>query len=907
MQGGGIERESGERESRGLRQALWAWLAAFGSLLLLASCQPAEPPQPRAQAGILDMTAWDFAAQGTFALAGEWGQHLPGQGRATLSLTLLMPEQALPLALALPDIHSAYRLFANGRLLAAAGRLGDDAAGERAVFARKVVPLPAAQIIDLTMEISNYHHFEGGIGHAIRLGPAEPLTRAASLRQAVDVAAFGAMLVLALMLVAFFIGGRRDPDFLAFAAFTAVLAVRTFAGGQLYLLFGEDFRAELWFLLPTFITLFVLPGVYLAFLRRLYPDEVPGRLADALLALSFAMAVLAVLTPPTFYTRLRDPYQIVVLAVPCLASLWLLQAVRRRRPGSSWLLLGNVVFLATLANDALNDRSAIDSTDLSPLGFVVFALCYAAVLALRMVRNERVLAKRLVLMNRQLESKVVERTASLMRAKAAAEAASQSKSEFLAVVSHEIRTPLHGWSGLIELLEDSRLDERQRHYVGLLRHNAAHLTRLIGDILDFARIDAGHMELDAVPFRPALLLEELAPVGEARAAERGLHFGIDIGASVPAAVIGDPRALRRILFHFLDNAFKFTNKGFVQASLDVCAGGLRFAIADSGCGIPLHRRTDVFQSFTQLDGSSRRLHDGSGLGLAICHRLTKAMGGNVGVDPRPGGGSIFWCEVDLPLSKDVPSSTGLDGGHDDSPVPNGARILFADDVELNRLVFRDFLDGTGCTIDEAVDGRQAIALATAPGADYDVAVLDLRMPGTDGFQAARGIRAHEEELGSGRLPVIALTAGSSIEDRRQARDAGFDAFLAKPIARQALLAAIARLLPQERATRPTPPPRPSIEMPQVPAELLHLMPAFLAEMDKDEPVLLRLAEDGDRQALAEFAHAMRGKCAMFGEMRLFDLLGQIESEAATIADESLGEVVVKVVERIGQVRSLGKA
>ncbi|MGE5503983.1 MAG: ATP-binding protein [Actinomycetota bacterium] len=454
------------------------------------------------------------------------------------------------------------------------------------------------------------------------------------------------------------------------------------------------------------------------------------------------------------------------------------------------------------------------------------------------------------------------------------------RAEFLAAVGHEIRTPLHGWSGLVELLEDTPLDERQRHWVGLLRSTAHHLTRLVGDILDIASLDAGRFELESVAFGPAMLARELAAFGEARAAETGLAFAVEVDPAVPPAVIGDPRAIRQVLFNFVDNAFKYTRRGRVTVRVEATEGGaLRFTVADTGPGMSPARRAAVFQ----------RAGDGSGLGLVLCRRLAEAMGGRVGVDGAEGRGSAFWIEVSLPLAQ----AGAVEATLEDGGLRRGARVLFADDVELNRLVFRDFLDGTGCVVDEARDGAEAAAKAAQHR--YDLIVLDLRMPEVDGFEAARRIRADELARGQVPVPLVALTAGSTGGERRMAHDAGFDDFLAKPIARQALLTALGAAM-SGSALRPAAPPPP----PNIPAGLEHLMPAFLAEMAKDAERLQVLAGSDDRAGLAEFAHAVRGKCAMFGEDTLFALYSRLEDDGAAMAREEIDTLVEHVVERVRQ-------
>ncbi|KIL99848.1 diguanylate cyclase/phosphodiesterase (GGDEF & EAL domains) with PAS/PAC sensor(s) [Paramagnetospirillum magnetotacticum MS-1] len=235
--------------------------------------------------------------------------------------------------------------------------------------------------------------------------------------------------------------------------------------------------------------------------------------------------------------------------------------------------------------------------------------------------------------------------------------------------------------------------------------------------------------------------------------------------------------------------------------------------------------------------------------------------------------------------------------------PHGVRVLFADDVELARLVFRDFLEGTGCLIDEAADGAEAIAKACAVRKDggnrHQLMVLDLCMPGTDGFEAARAIRRFEADNGLDPVPLIALTVDNSEDSRDRARQAGFDRFLTKPIARSDLLAAMAEMLPPAN-TDSAPADAGLVAGINIPTGLEHLLPAFMAEMLKDQQTLRSLAEGRDRAALADHAHAMRGKCGMFGEEVLYSLLGDLESLAPQGDSGEITRLVAKVVERVGR-------
>lgn len=444
-------------------------------------------------------------------------------------------------------------------------------------------------------------------------------------------------------------------------------------------------------------------------------------------------------------------------------------------------------------------------------------------------------------------------------AEAEAQASSRAKSEFLAVMSHEIRTPLHGWAGLTELLGQTHLDEQQRRYVRLLRRTAEQLSRLIGNILELAGMETGRIELRPQPVLMAELAEEMAALVRGQAGDRGQGFTLDRDLALPGGVVADESAILQVLRTLLDRF----GTGAGEMVLRLGAAPPHLLVTLSGPG-----RQDVESS------------GDSDIGQSLCQNLLIAMGGTLSIRRRDGQLEAL---VRLPLTEAVPPAPKR------RERPRHVRVLLADDVELNRLVLRGFLTGIGWSVDEAADGRQALAKAENGG--YDLIVLDLRMPVMDGFAAARAIRRHERDTGAPPIPLVALSAGATVADRRQAELAGFTTFLAKPIGPDDLVANLSALLPDDVLP---PPPLP-------PAGLEELMPAFLAEMDKDA-ALLQEMQAGDRLALAEHVHAMRGKCGMFGENRLFELLTSLENDAVAATQQEISAHVSDAVERVRQLR-----
>lgn len=534
---------------------------------------------------------------------------------------------------------------------------------------------------------------------------------------------------------------------------------------------------------------------------------------------------------------------------------------------------------------------------------------------------------------REISGRIAAETA-LEEARSKAEDANAAKSRFLATVSHEFRTPLNGILGMADLLGDTRLDPEQSTYVKALRTSGEALLGLVDDILDFAKVEAGKLELVEAPFDPAALIEDITELMAPRAQAKGVEISALLGSDVPQRLVGDAERLRQILLNLVGNAVKFTHEGGVGIEANATGGEFVVTIADTGPGIPAERLATIFEEFEQGGLTGHREQAGTGLGLAIARRLARAMGGDVEASNRESGGALF--RLFLPLRVDATATApgvspdwqgrrilvassapfsaehivtslerhgaqvrraadhaqalaelagdsalsaimidrNLPGGEvaavaaaarqagvadimimlapaerrsfgspyaagfsgflvkpvrarslqvrldpversqsmavaavpDPSiqPPVTGLRVLVAEDNEINALLLTRSLERLGCTAVWARDGGEAVRFVEAAlgGAaqGFDLVLLDIRMPVQDGLAVARRIRTIEAGLGTGRLPILAVTANTAEEDRQQALAAGMDDCLAKPLAREQLRGWIDRI-PHLRTAR----------------------------------------------------------------------------------------------------------
>lgn len=406
-------------------------------------------------------------------------------------------------------------------------------------------------------------------------------------------------------------------------------------------------------------------------------------------------------------------------------------------------------------------------------------------------------------LNAQLEERIEARTHELkeaMRAleekKEAAEQATRVKSEFLANMSHEIRTPMNGVIGMAGLLFTTRLDGEQREYAETIRNSAEALLGIINDILDYSKVEAGRMELELISFDLHSTVGEVADLLAFRAHEKHLELTCLVMPEVCRYTMGDPGRLRQILLNLGGNAIKFTPVG--EVSIHVLPvpvarsdrAGLRFEVRDTGIGIPADKIGELFTAFTQADSSITRKFGGTGLGLAISKQLVEIMGGRIGVESEPGRGSTFWFELELPLAE-----TATTEGTPHASI-SGRRVLVVDDNATNLRLLEILLGQWGCTSLLAADGDSALALMAgemAAGRSLDVAVLDMQMPGMDGFSLASRIRAISEWSA---LPLVMLTSVTMRGDAVEAQSRGFSAYLSKPVKNAQLHDCLATVLGQ---------------------------------------------------------------------------------------------------------------
>ncbi len=508
----------------------------------------------------------------------------------------------------------------------------------------------------------------------------------------------------------------------------------------------------------------------------------------------------------------------------------------------------------------------------------------------------------------QLQLMVERRTASLRRARDAAEDANRAKSQFLSTMSHEIRTPMNGMLGMIQLLEESALNSTQQEQLQVLHNATDGLIDTFDHVLQYGRLEEGGWVIDQHDFSLNNLLHSLITLMTPGAEQKQLCLSLELPSALARHYNGAEGSLRQILTNLLNNAIKFTDQGQISLSCQLLSHHdqqhqLRFEVRDSGIGIEPELQRHIFERFTQADDSITRRFGGTGLGLAICHQLAQALGGQIGVQSIPNQGSLFWLEIPLAIASTTPHSPDLDSPHAQQPLS----LLLVEDVALNQQVILGLLASEPHQISIASTGPDA--LQQSQKQHFDIILMDMHLPGLSGLEVSQQIRADSNNPNQD-TPIIALTASVRDEDRQRYQQAGLQDVVAKPVRKPDLLTALCTYsthTPEHSAQ-----PDCNILDGNIlnshrqalgDAKVQQLLRS-LAELLKSEwPALQQAVKKENIDVISEQAHRLAGACEMLGFIQTGQQLRILEQQTDTVTPQqeaSLDETITQIIQHIQQ-------
>lgn len=762
-------------------------------LLLLFFCCTTQSlaydgTDPQAKQGVIDLRNVDLSQQ-TIPLRGEWefywkqlltpqsqtgnaaytdfpklwndtyldNQPLPAQGYASYRLLVLLPHGTKNLALNIPDVYTAYQLFANGKLLANNGHPDTSKETTTAKWIPSTVALDIqGDSLDLLLQVANFQHSKGGPYKDIQIGNQDTLITQDKKEAAYDLLLTGCLFMGGLFFFGLYLFGRHDKVILYFSLFCISYSYRIIGTGlyELHTIFPNlpwtvNLHLE-------YISLFLAVGFFALYTWQLYPKYFHKQIMWLTVGWSGLYILTTLALPSVIFTRFISYFLISMFLFLFYLYYIYFRAARNKLPGSTYALCSTAVGMVMIVLIDLEYFGLVaPQKGILFMGYVSFFFLQSLILSYRFANQ-------------------------LKTAKAAAEQGLQAKTEFLSTMSHEIRTPLNSVIGLSNLLLRDGPRKDQEEYLKVMVFSANNLLSIVNNILDYNKIEAGKIPFEQIEMDLADMARNIIQSFQQYTLEQQNKVLLDIDPRLNFKVMGDPTRTTQIISNLVNNAIKFTKKGTITLSLKLIdqkeeAAFIRFKVSDTGIGIAKDKQRLIFERFTQADSSTSRGYGGTGLGLAISKKLLEMQGSELHLESEEGKGSSFFFVQKFPLCHSTKTNEALftQLPSEESQPLKGTQILLVEDNEVNILVAQTFLERWGASIDVAKNGQEALDILDLE--KHKLILMDMHMPVMDGYTATGILRAKNI-----RIPIIALTASLPKEVEERIHSMGMDDIVVKP-------------------------------------------------------------------------------------------------------------------------------
>lgn len=763
--------------------------------------------QTIAQNGVIDLTEYKFDNNSRVSLDGEWEfywkqlvpphqisssqstsivefphlwndfDELDNQGYATYRLTVLLPDEHLPLAINIPDTYSSYKLFINGEEIAKNGQVANNAEDHIPKWVNKSVSLDRfdGQSLELVFQVANFEHSKGGIWRSPIIGSEEGFNISRTNKNGFFILITGGIIMGGLFFLGLYAFGRHDKAILYFSLFCFVYCYRL-VGAEPYTLHMFFPDLPWWFTTKLeYLSMFLSAPLFGLFVKSLYPDEVHNRVIQVFNSYYFILCFIIVVSPAMIYTQLLNLFFLPTVAYIIYSSVIFAKALKNKRSGAIFAVSSTFVIFFVFVHTRLEFNGIVEERlYIDFFGYILFFVLQSLILSFRFAN-------------------------SLTTAKEEAEAALMVKSHFLSAMGHELRTPLNAVIGLSELLVGSKSEDEKTKFAKTIKTSGESLLGIINNILDFSKIESDQAEAEHEPVHIPTLLADIIKILGSLADQEKISLSFKFDDSLSNYFETDPIRLRQVLINLIGNAIKFTDKGdiSVEVSLTKAESDNKktqalFVVRDTGIGIPEEKMPLLFDRFTQLDANRNRKYGGSGLGLAISKRIVESMGGKIWVESEVNKGSSFYFIIDVREIQNTDENTSRSIKTDTKEeVDNSSNILVVEDNKINQTVVLKVLERLGAKADIANNGFEALEKVQEKG--YDLIFMDMEMPEMDGIEATQRIKALKN------LPsqpvIVAMTANVTSEDKMRCFEAGMQDFISKPITLQSTKAALVRWVP----------------------------------------------------------------------------------------------------------------